>query len=59
MKNKSVQNCRFVHHVKFDCVMTTLNRLFEFEFERGEGTGKEPMLQCEDGRKTCLQIVVC
>ena len=43
MKNKSVQNCRFVHHTKFHCIMTTLNRLFKFEFERGGGeTGKEP-----------------
>ena len=42
MKNKSVQNCRFVHHAKFHCIMTTLNRLFKIEFERGGGTGKEP-----------------
>ena len=41
MKNKSVQNCRFVHHTKFHCIMTTLKRLFKFEFGRGE-TGKEP-----------------
>ena len=41
MKNKSVQNCRFVHHSKFHCLVTTLNRLFKIEFERGE-TGKEP-----------------
>ena len=41
MKNKSFQNCRFVHHVKFHCIMTTLNRLFKIELERG-GTGKEP-----------------
>ena len=36
MKNKSVQNCRFVHHAKFHCIMTTLNKLFKTEFERGE-----------------------
>ena len=42
MKNKSVQNCRFVHHAKFHCIVTTLNRLFKIEFERGGGTGKEP-----------------
>ena len=41
MKNKSVQNCRFVHHAKFLCIMTTLKRLFKIEFERGGGTGKE------------------
>ena len=35
MKNKSVQNCRFVHHAKFHCIMKTLNRLFKTEFERG------------------------
>ena len=44
MKNKSVQNCRFVDHAKFDCIMTTLNRLFKIELERGGGTGKEPNL---------------
>ena len=36
MKNKSVQNCRFVHHAKFHCIMTTLNR------GGGKETGKEP-----------------
>ena len=41
MKNKSVHSCRFVHHAKFDCIITTLNKLFKIEFERGE-TGKEP-----------------
>ena len=41
MKNKSVQNCRCLHHAKFHCIMTTLNRLFKIEVERGE-TGKEP-----------------
>ena len=44
MKNKSVQNCRFVHHAKFHCIVTTLNKLFKIEFERWGGgkTGKEP-----------------
>ena len=42
MKKKSVQNCRFVHYAKFHCIVTTLNRLFKIEFERGVGTGKEP-----------------
>ena len=41
MKNKSVHSCRFVHHAKFYCIMTTLNKLFKIKFERGE-TGKEP-----------------
>ena len=36
MKYKSVHSCRFVHHVKLHCIMTTLNKLFETEFERGE-----------------------
>ena len=36
MKNKSVQNCRFVHHAKLHCIVTTLNRLFKIEFERGD-----------------------
>ena len=40
MMNKSVQNCRFVHHAKFHCIMTTLNRLFKIEFERGGGLEK-------------------
>ena len=39
MKNKSVQNCRFVHHAKFHCIMTTLNRLFKIEIQRGGGGG--------------------
>ena len=43
MKNKSVHSCRFVHHAKFHCIMTTLIKLFKIEFERGGGgTGKEP-----------------
>ena len=43
MKNKSVQMCQCVHHVKFRCIMTTLNKLFKIEFERWGGeTGKEP-----------------
>ena len=42
MKNKSVQNCRFVHHAKFHCIMTTLNKLFKIEFERWGKTGIEP-----------------
>ena len=40
MKYNSVHSCRFVHQAKFHCIMTTLNRLFKSEFERGE-TGKE------------------
>ena len=42
MKNKYVQNCRFVDHTKFQCIMTTLKRLFKNEFEGG--TGKEPKM---------------
>ena len=40
MTNKSVQNCRFVHHAKFHCIMTMLNRLFSIETERGGGDWK-------------------
>ena len=40
MKNKSVQNCRFVHHAKFHFIMTTLNKLFKIEFERWGGNWK-------------------
>ena len=36
MKNKAVQNCRFVHHSKFDCNVTMLYKLFKIDFERGE-----------------------
>ena len=36
MKNKSVHSCRFVHHAKFHCIMPMLNKLFKFEFERGD-----------------------
>ena len=34
MKNKSVHSCRFVHRF-VHCIMTTLNRLFKSEHERG------------------------
>ena len=44
MKNKSVHSCRFVHHAKFHCIMTTLKRLFKIEFER-EALEKSPKLQ--------------
>ena len=44
MKNKSVHSCRFVHHAKFHCIMTTLNKLFKIKFE-GVETGKEPVLR--------------
>ena len=40
MKNKSVQNCRFVYHTKFHCIMTTLNKLFKNVFERGGANWK-------------------
>ena len=46
MKNKSVQNCRFVHHAKNHCIVITLIRPFKIEFERGGGGGrteKEPI----------------
>ena len=43
MKNKSVQNCRFNHRAKFHCIMTTLNRLFKIEFERGGGNWKRAL----------------
>ena len=36
MKNKSVHSCQFVHHLKFHWIMTTLNKLFKIDFERGE-----------------------
>ena len=56
MKNKSVQNCRFVHHAKFHCIMTTLKELFKIKFERGGGTGKEPKLFIIFIRKFCGKI---
>ena len=36
MTNKSVHNCQFVHHANFHCIMTTVNKVFKNEFERGE-----------------------
>ena len=36
MKNKSVQNCGFVHHAKFNSIMTKFNSFFNIEFEGGE-----------------------
>ena len=36
MKNKSVHSCRSVHHAKFHCIMTTLNKLFKIKFKRGD-----------------------
>ena len=52
MKNKSVQNCRFVHHAKFHCIMTALNKLFKIEFERWGETGKEPLFSLEKKNKS-------
>ena len=52
MKNKSVQNCRFVHHAKFRCIMTMLNRIFSIEFERG-GDWKRAAMLC-----FCMNIFV-
>ena len=46
MENKSVHSCRFVQHAKFHCIMTTLNKLFKIEFERGK-TGKELKIEIE------------
>ena len=40
LRLNAVQNCRFVHHAKFHCIVTTLNRLFKIEFERGGGGGE-------------------
>ena len=38
----------FVHHAKFHCIMTTLNRLFKIELERwGGGLEKRPKV-CSD-----------
>ena len=46
MKSKSIHSCRFLLLAKFHCIMTTLNKLIEIEFERGLGeTGKEPELE--------------
>ena len=36
MKNKSVHSCRFVNHDNVHWNMTTLNKLFKIEFERGD-----------------------
>ena len=44
MKNKSVQNCRFVHHAKFHCIMTTLNRLFKVNLKGGGNWKRAPSL---------------
>ena len=41
MKNKSDHSCRFVHHAKFHCIMTTLNKFFKFEFQGGGGGGEK------------------
>ena len=42
MKNKSVQNCQFVHHAKFQCIMTTLKKLFKIEFDMCGRNWKKP-----------------
>ena len=49
MKVQCVQSCRLVHHAKFHIIMTTLNKLFKMELERGE-TVKEPNLQVGEGK---------
>ena len=66
MKNKSVQNCRFVHHAKFHCIMTTLNKLFKIEFERWGGgkleksPGIEPVVRLSLSRVcVCVWLCVC
>ena len=41
IRNKSVHSCQLVHHAKFHCMVTTLNKLFKIEFERVE-LGKNP-----------------
>ena len=50
MKNKSVHCCRFVHHAKFHCIMTSLNKLFKIEL-KGGGLEKSPKLfkNCSPG----------
>ena len=49
MENKFVHNCRFVHHAKFHCDMTMLNKLFKIEFERG---GQEKSRNLSEEKKT-------
>ena len=54
MKIKSVQNCRFVHHAKFHCIMTMLNRLFSIEFERGDWKRAQVSAKCVKSRPNLL-----
>ena len=58
MKNKSVQNCRFVHHAKLHCIVTTLNILFKTEFERGENAGKCVILKKYE-EQICSELSIC
>ena len=51
-EEQSVHSCRFVHHAKLHRIMTTLNRLFKIEIQRG-GTGKKPYL---DSRSVCCVV---
>ena len=65
MKSKSVHICQFVHHANFHCIMTTLNKLFKNEFERGDWkradlrvvTAKCVMLRCKVCRANLFKIV--
>ena len=50
MKNKSVHSCRFVHHAKFHCIMTTLNKLFKIKFERGGGKLEKSQILLQNER---------
>ena len=44
MKNKSVHSRRFVHHAKFHCIMTTLNKLSKLNLKGGLETSSKLLL---------------
>ena len=57
MKNKSVHSCRFVHHAKFHCIMTTLNKLFKIKFERAGGNWKRAPKDIPSAKNGYCKIV--
>ena len=50
-EKKSAHSCRFVHHAKFYCILTTLINVFKIEFER-RGWKRASVCNVFNGEKT-------
>ena len=58
MKNKSVHSCRFFHHAKFHCIITTLNKLFKVEFESGQLEKSQKILKVPSNRNLIVSGLI-